>query len=62
MARSLEELVVAINLIVFAVSLLMAGFILVWLLCPQLRPWMEAPKYRILKWDAAQSAKPDDPT
>lgn len=52
----------AINLIVIAVSLLMAGFILVWLLCPQLRPWMEAPKYRILKWDAAQSAKPDDPT
>ena len=41
----------AINLIVLAVSLLMAGFFLVWVFFPRLRPWMEAPKYRVLDWD-----------
>ena len=39
----------AVNLIVAAVSVLMAGFILVWLLCPRLRPWWEAPKHRFLE-------------
>jgi hypothetical protein len=42
---------VAINLIVLAVTLLMAGFLLVWCLFPRLRPWIEAPKYRVLTWD-----------
>jgi hypothetical protein len=41
----------AINLIVLAVTLLTAGFLLVWALCPSLRPWMEAPKYRVLDWE-----------
>jgi hypothetical protein len=40
-----------VSLIVLAVSLLMAGFFLVWLVCPRLRPWMEAPKYRVLQWE-----------
>jgi len=42
---------VATNLIVIAVTLLMAGFILVWWWRPGLRGWMEAPKYRILEWE-----------
>jgi hypothetical protein len=32
-----------------AVMLLMAGYTLVWLLCPQLRAWMEAPRARLLE-------------
>jgi hypothetical protein len=40
----------AIDLIVLAVSALMAGFFGVWLFFPRLRPWMEAPKYRVLRW------------
>lgn len=39
----------AVNLIVAAVTLLMAGFIAVWLAIPGLRPWMEAPKHRFLE-------------
>jgi hypothetical protein len=42
---------VAINLIVSAVTLLMAGFLLAWCLFPRLRPWIEAPKYRVLTWE-----------
>lgn len=41
----------AVNLIVLAVTALMAGFVLVWLCCPRLRPWIEAPKYRVLTWE-----------
>jgi hypothetical protein len=41
----------AINLIILAVTLLMGGFLLVWWLCPRLRPWIEEPKYRILDWE-----------
>jgi hypothetical protein len=40
---------VAVNLIVLVVTLLMAGFVAVWVFCPRLRPWMEAPKYRFLE-------------
>jgi hypothetical protein len=32
-----------------AVTLLMAGYTLVWLLCPQLRAWMEAPSAGFLE-------------
>ena len=39
----------AVNLIVAAVTLLMAGFIAVWLAVPGLRPWMEQPKHRFLE-------------
>jgi hypothetical protein len=42
---------VTVNLIVLAVTLLMAGFLAVWLGYPRLRPWIEAPKYRVLEWD-----------
>jgi hypothetical protein len=41
---------VAVNLIVLAVTLLVAGFLLVWLCFPRLRRWIEAPKYRVLQW------------
>ncbi len=39
----------AINLIVLAVSLLMAAFLGVWVFFPRLRAWMELPKYRFLE-------------
>lgn len=39
------------NLIVLAITLLMAGFLLVWVCFPRLRAWFEAPKYRILTWE-----------
>ena len=39
----------AIDLIVAAVSVLMAGFFAVWIFFPRLRPWIEAPKYRVLQ-------------
>jgi len=29
----------------------MLGFLAVWLGYPRLRPWIEAPKYRVLEWD-----------
>ncbi len=41
---------VAVNLIVLAVTLLMAGFLFVWVCFPRLRGWIEAPKYRVLQW------------
>ncbi len=40
-----------INVIVFAVTLLMSGFVAVWLACPKCRPWIEAPKWQPLEWD-----------
>jgi hypothetical protein len=40
---------VVINLIVFIVTLLMLGFVAVWLFFPHLRGWLEAPKYRFLE-------------
>jgi hypothetical protein len=39
----------AVNLIVAAVTLILAGFVAVWLAFPRLRPWMEAPKNRFLE-------------
>jgi hypothetical protein len=50
---------VAVNLIVLAVTLLVAAFLCVWVCFPSLRRWIEAPKYRVLQWpnryfDAAQ--------
>lgn len=56
----------ATNLIVLSVTLLMAGFILVWMCFPSLRPWMEAPKYRVLRWENSypgavrKEAQPDN--
>ena len=39
----------AVNLIVLAVTLLMAAFVGVWISFPRLRTWMESPKYRFLQ-------------
>ena len=40
-----------INVIVADVTLLMAGFVGVWLAFPRCRPWIEAPKWQPLGWD-----------
>jgi hypothetical protein len=37
-----------VNLIVLAVTALVAGFIAVWIAVPGLRVWMEMPKHRFL--------------
>ena len=39
----------AVNLIVSGVTLLMAGFLGVWIFFPRLRAWVEMPKYRFLE-------------
>jgi hypothetical protein len=41
---------VAVNLIVLAVTLLVAAFLIAWVCFPRLRRWIEAPKYRVLQW------------
>ena len=45
-----------INVIVVAVTLLMAGFVGVWLAFPRCRPWIEAPKWQPLAWDEPVSS------
>lgn len=39
----------AVNLLVAAVTLLMTAFVVLWLVAPRLRAWMEAPKHRFLE-------------
>ena len=39
----------AVNLIVLGVTVLMAGFVGIWIFFPRLRAWMEMPKYRFLE-------------
>jgi hypothetical protein len=39
----------AVNLIVLAVTLLMAAYVGVWIFFPRLRAWMEMPKYHFLE-------------
>ena len=46
---------VAVNLIVLAVTFMMAAFIVVWFFFPGLRRWMEMPKYRFLERQAPVS-------
>ena len=41
----------AVNVIVGAVSILMLGFIAIWLIWPRSRTWIEAPKFQPLDWD-----------
>ena len=41
----------AVNIIVVAVTLMMGGFVTIWLACPQSRAWFEAPKQQPLRWD-----------
>ncbi len=40
-----------INVIVVSVTVLMSGFVIVWLVCPRCRSWIEAPKWQPLSWD-----------
>ncbi len=42
-----------VNLIVAFVTLLMTGFLAVWLMFPHLRRWFEEPKYRFLEQQRA---------
>jgi hypothetical protein len=56
----------AVNLLVAAVTLLMTAFLLLWLLAPRLRVWMEAPKHRFLEIqrrfpDIVRGDKPSSP-
>jgi len=51
---------VAINLIVLAVTLLMAAFVGVWIFFPRLRAWMEMPKYRFLELQRKFPSVPRD--
>ena len=41
----------AVNVIVGAVSILMLGFVAIWLIWPHSRVWIEAPKFQPLNWD-----------
>jgi hypothetical protein len=41
---------VAVNVIVITVTLLLACFLAAWACVPRLRRWIEAPKYRVLRW------------
>jgi hypothetical protein len=41
----------AVYVILLAVTLLMLGWVVAWASSAQLRQWMEAPKYRIPRWE-----------
>lgn len=41
----------AVNIIVAAITLLMAVFVVIWFGWPCSRAWIEAPKYQPLEWD-----------
>ena len=47
----------AVNIIVTAVTLMMGGFVTVWIVCPRCRPWFEAPKWQPLMWDEPPEAR-----
>lgn len=51
----------AMNLLMLAVTLLMAAFFLVWLCFPRSRSLFEAPKYRVLEWEKAFKAPKQEP-
>lgn len=51
----------ALTLILAAITLLMLGFLTVWCFFPQLRPWFEAPKYRVLQWERPGRTGQDHP-
>jgi hypothetical protein len=50
---------VAVNVIVTAVTILMVGFVGVWLILPRTRGWIEAPKDQPLRWDVEESGRPE---
>jgi len=41
----------AVNVIVVGVTLMMGGFVGVWVCYPRCRAWFEAPKFQPLTWD-----------
>ena len=47
-----------INVIVAAVTVLLGGFVVVWLAFPRCRPWIEAPKWQPLAWDQPPRSDP----
>ncbi len=47
----------AVNIIVVAVTLMMGGFVAIWLVCPRSRAWFEAPKQQPLRWDQPTRTK-----
>ncbi len=49
----------AVNVIVAAVTLMMGGFVAVWLVYPECRSWFEAPKRQPLSWDRLPRAPKD---
>ena len=49
---------VTINVIVAAVTVLVGGFVVVWLAFPRCRPWIEAPKWQPLAWDQPPRSDP----
>jgi hypothetical protein len=53
---------VAVNLIVAAVTFLMAGFVAIWIARPRYRAWIEAPRFQPLRWDAPTESDKRDPT
>ena len=38
------------NALVTAMTLIALGFVVAWWLRPDIRDWMEAPKYQFLRW------------
>jgi hypothetical protein len=46
------------NLIVIVISAIMLGLLLVWLLSPAFRAWIEAPKYFMLRQERRFKDKP----
>jgi hypothetical protein len=46
-----EAIAMLINLIVGAITVLTAVFVVVWLLLPGLRRSIEEPKYKVAEWD-----------
>lgn len=46
-------------LIVAALTLVVAAFVIVWLLSPRFRSWIEAPKYRIVDQERRFKEKGD---
>lgn len=47
-----------INLIVVSVTLMIGGFVVLWLACPRCRPWIEAPKWQPLAWERPAECDP----
>jgi len=49
----------AVNVIIAAVTIMMGGFVVVWLVYPKCRSWFESPKRQPLGWDQPPRASQD---